>query len=153
MKTVIIIMAFFSLNAQAMSNAEVSLDGSKFQTEKPTIDTSFAANTELGRAWIVLNMTASTSVNGDEASLPGETIKVKVDGLSLDPSSGNIVFGKDQDAVICATPKKHFLGRNTFYKNTQNCKIQVSLDTKKVDDGFALKKESVANIILDVARR
>lgn len=155
MKVFAILLAFFSLNARATSIAEVSLEDSKFLAEKPVVDTTFAADRDTGRAWIVLNLTSATGavVAGHEFGVPGENIKVRVDGLLLDPGTGDIVFHQGGEATVCAYAKKRRVFRANYYKSTRNCKVDVSLDTKKVDDGFTLKRESVANVFLNVARR
>lgn len=153
MKVFAILLAFFSLNAWAMSDGEISLQDSVFLAEKPAVDTTFSADADTGRAWIVLNLTHAKGVAIDEFELPGESFKVRIDGLLLDPGTGNIVFHKGGEATVCAIANRRRVFRSVYYKNTRNCKIDVSLDSKTVDDGFALKREPFANVFLNVARR
>lgn len=149
MKVMAILMAFFSINAMAMSDAEVSLESNGTHASPPTIETRFAADRELGRAWIVLIVKEMPT--GDSISQV-ESVKVRVDGLSYDPVSGNITYeGPNQQKTVCAEQRRFLASR--FFKKTRDCKISVAFDTRKVDDGFNLKEERVANIVLDVARR
>lgn len=149
MKVMAIILAFFSVNAMAMSDAEVSLETNGLHASPPTVETRFAADRELGRAWIVL--TVKELASGDSIA-QAESVRVRVDGLSFDPATGNITYeGPNQQKTVCAEQRRFLASR--FFKKTRDCKISVAFDTRKVDDGFSLKEERVANVVLDVARR
>lgn len=149
MKVFVICLAFFSLNVQAMSDEEVSLDLNGSHAQSPMAETRFAADKDLGRAWIVL--TVKDKVSGENGEAPPETVKVRVDGLSFDSSTGDITYEVDQQKTVCATQKRFLVNR--YYKKTKNCQINVSFDTRKIDDGFNLREERIANVVLDVARR
>ena len=150
MKVMAILLAFFSVNAMAMSDAEVSLESNGMHASPPTVETRFAADRELGRAWIV--MTVKELDNSADSMARAESVKVRVDGLSYDPASGNITYeGPNHQKTVCAEQKRFLAAK--FFKKTRDCKINVAFDSRKVDDGFNLKEERVANIVLDVARR
>lgn len=142
-------MAFFSVNAMALSDAEVSFESNGMHASPPTVETRFAADKELGRAWIVV--TVKEQPTGDSIA-QADSVKVRIDGLSYDPVSGNITYeGPNQQKTVCAEQRRFFAAR--FFKKTRDCRVNVAFDTRKVDDGFNLKEERVANIVLDVARR
>lgn len=149
MKVMAILLALFSINAMAMSDAEVSLESFGTLSSRPTVETRFAADGELGRAWIVMTV---KELFMDDSLPKAETIRVRVDGLSFDPASGNITYeGENGQKTVCAEQRRILASK--YYKKTRNCNINVAFDTRKVDDGFKLKEERVANIVLDVARR
>ena len=150
MKILIIIVAFFAATAHAKTETKVSLKHSKFQVESPSIQPSFDADSELGRAWVVLSLEDS---NQEDTLTQRENIRVKMDGLSLDPATGNIVYERNDEKTICATPHSRILGRTKYFKSSKNCNINVSLVTIKEDDGFALIKSRVANVVLDTAKK
>lgn len=148
MKIMVILLAFFSLNAMAMPDAEVIIESNLMRSQSPIAETWFAADKELGRAWIVLRVKESKDTLGNLVER-AESFTVSVDGLSYDPVSGNIFYeNANHQKTVCAK-KRRLLG----FKKTRDCSINVAFDTRKVDDGFNLKKERVANITLDVARR
>lgn len=149
MKIFIIAFSFIAANAHAMSKAEVSLESTGFQSKTPSIETSYGADKELGRAWIILTLKDKTS--SENAGAPTETVEVKMDGLSLDPATGNIVYEKNQEKTVCAMQKR-FLTKK-YFKKSKNCEINVSVETRKVDDGLKLKDKQVANVILDVVSK
>lgn len=150
MKVLVILMAFFSVNVMAMSDAEVGFESNGTHAMPPTIDTKFSAEKELGRAWIVV--TVREIEDSSDSMAKAESVRVRVDGLTYDPATGNIVYeGANQQKTVCAEQRR-FLGAK-FFKKTRNCRISVAFDSRKVDDGFGLKEERVANIVLDVARR
>lgn len=149
MKVLAVLMAFFSINVMAMSDAEVNLDSNGIMASPPTVETRFAADKELGRAWIVLTVKENPTL---DSIAQAESVKVRVDGLSYDPVSGNITYeGPNKQKTVCAEQRRFFAAR--FFKKTRDCKINVAFDTRKVDDGFNLREERVANIVLDVAKR
>ncbi len=152
MKFIAILLAFYSLNVLAKSTSEVSLEGTEFLSTDANTDTSFAADRETGRAWIVLNLTPGNAGKGDDAEISGRNVRVKVQGLALDEATGNIVYHSDGYSTICATPKRRVF-KTQMFKSTQNCHIAVTFGTKKIDDGFAMKKEPVVNVQLDFASR
>lgn len=151
MKVFAVLLAFFSLStACALSDAEVSLDSTVYHSSQPpSVETRFAADKDLGRAWILL--TVKDRIAAENNGAPPETVKVRVDGLSFDPATGDIVYEANQHKTVCATQRRIFVKQ--FYKQTRDCQISVSFDTRKIDDGFNLREERIANIVLDVARR
>lgn len=149
MKLIVILLSFFAINAQAISKAEISLESEGVRAQPPLVDTKFAADRELGRAWIVLAVKDRVSAENNGA--PVETVKVRVEGLAFDPATGNITYENGGEKTVCATQKRFLASR--FYKKTKNCQINVSFDKRKFDDGFNLRDELVAHVELDVARR
>ena len=55
------------------------------------------------------------------------------------------------EKIVCATSHRRILG-NKYFKNSNNCQVRVSLDTRKFDDGFNMKEERVANVVLRARR-
>lgn len=149
MKIFVIVFSFIAVNAYAKSKTEVSLESTGFQSKTPLIETSYGADRELGRAWIVL--TLKDKISGENDGAPVETVKVKMDGLTFDPVTGNIVYEKDLEKTVCATQKRILTKK--YFKKSKNCQIDVSLETRKVDDGFKLKDKRVANVVLDVVKK
>lgn len=151
MKIFIVALAFFACTAHA--DSEVNLENKGLLLQNPSIDPSFAADKDLGRAWVVLSITEGPGAAPgiSEEDKLSELVNVKVNGLAFDPETGNITYEKNNEKIICARQGR-VLGARHF-KNSNNCKIRVSKVTRKTDDGFRLRNEHVVDVVIDTPNR
>lgn len=136
----ILFTGLLSANIYAVQT-ELDLSSSHLAGRSPQVDARYSASTEANRAFLVVTLSDQLG-RKDEAM--DETYRIKIDGLSLDASTGNIVLQEANKKHICAYPK-NFLGSSS-YKITGNCKINFSNESKKVDDGFELKNKMLLKV-------
>ena len=109
------------------------------------VSAGFAVNRELGRAWI--DVTLTTNDIGDEA--PDQTvIEKKVDGLYYDPARKQVLFRTSSSELIVCAEDASFLW-TTYLKTTGQCQLSSHTEERKVDDGFNVREQTVAEVIFN----
>ncbi len=97
----------------------------------------FDINPEMGRAWV--EFTGSFS---DSESLP-DTYRLKLEGLSFDKETAQIVYTDGDKTVVCADVR---VGGSIFKPTrihpTTSCRFTHVVETKMVDNGYEVKKVS-----------
>lgn len=106
----------------------------------------FEVNKELGRAWVVMDLTEHQGSRRDQYT---REIRELVPGLSYDANTRTIVYEKDGAIHDCAkvTPR----GRSIFRYDKiipLNCSLKVMKVKKEVDDGFRIRHQSVMQAVL-----
>jgi hypothetical protein len=102
----------------------------------------FAVNRELGRAWVDVEV-QPVSIGSEPAF--ATSIPRSVEGLYYDPSRNQVLYRAVSGNVVCAEDA----GR-TDLKATGNCRLVANTEQRKVDDGFGVHEQAVAQIALDV---
>ncbi len=119
---------------------EASLDD---RNQKVSAD--FAANRELGRAWIDVQV-ESTNPVGDEPSEPEVTSKA-VEGLYYDSARKQVLYRTATETVVCAEDAT-FLW-STYLKKTGQCLMIPRTEQRKMDDGFNIRERTVAKVVFE----
>ena len=102
----------------------------------------FDLNPELGRVWVSVKF-----ADGSEGPSYDET-RVKVEGLSFNPTTSQIQLDVEGVQVICANVKiSRFSG--TRIRPTGNCTFKQKYYSVKVDDGFEIKTVEKLKITLN----
>lgn len=100
--------------------------------------TQYKLNTDLGRAWILVELTDMTPFD----DIDYQDLNVKIPGMSYNKVSGDVVV----NGVVCATTKK--TRRSIKIYPTGNCKIGSNVQKIQVDDGFYVKTKNQLNVTL-----
>jgi len=104
-----------------------------------TILGTFKINPELGRAWV------EVEVYGMDAESGSDYYRVKVEGLSFDSATKEVIWDYEGQRIVCAkevtTGRSIF--RHTYIKNI-DCRFKQSVVTELVDDGFEVVKRKYA---------
>src|SRR6266852_2153329 len=113
------------------SNQEVSAD--------------FAANRELGRAWIDVQLKSTHSL-GEEV-LQGEVIPKAVEGLYYDSARKQVLYRTATETVVCAEDATILW--STYLKNTGLCPLSSGIEQRKVDDGLKIGERTMAKVVFE----
>lgn len=112
------------------------------------VSTTFQVNTELGRAWVNVEL---TDRGIDDVTYDDH--RVKVEGLSLNAEKTAIVLEKDGALVECATvtPKRGILNRRlVVIRPTGLCTFTAKTVKVDVDNGFEIRKVPMLQVFLNV---
>jgi hypothetical protein len=107
--------------------------------EKPTsafykeIDSDFAINTDLGRAWI--DITVGEKLNSPRREHPRKHYRQKVEGLYYDQNSEAIMLETGGELIECASVRRGRIFRNLVIKST-GCRLESKIAYKTIDDGY-----------------
>ncbi len=105
------------------------------------IETRFAANPALGRAWI--EVTVRDPRVHDEHLFAGVVHfeRIAVPGLSFDAGTSRIVFAQGRSEVACAdvSPGSWLSGQQPVIRSTGRCVIGHELAKVAEDDGFNIR--------------
>ena len=107
----------------------------------------FEVNKELGRAWVVMDITEFR--RGPRNEQRTRSIREKVPGLSYDANTRTIVYDKDGALHECA--KVTTRGRSIFRYDKitpLNCSLKVKKAKKAYDDGFRVRHQTVMQAVL-----
>lgn len=108
------------------------------------ISASFAANRELGRAWI--DVQVETTHSGEEP-MDRQIISKAVKGLYYDSSRKQVLYRIGTEAIVCAEDAG-FLW-TTYLKKTGHCLLTPRIEPRKMDDGFRIREQTVAKVVFD----
>jgi len=102
---------------------------------------------ELGRAWVAVELRWLTP---DGWPWGGQTLDIPraVDGLYYDKSTKQVVYQNGKIRAVCAEDWT-FLW-HTALKETGQCPLQVSVQTRTIYDGFNRRDETVGEVILQL---
>jgi len=109
------------------------------------VSANFAANRELGRAWIDVRLEPSNPI-GEELSAP-EVIPKAIGGLYYDPARKQVLYRTAAETVVCAEDAT-FLW-STYLKNTGQCLLSSRTEQRKMDDGFNIRQRTVAKVVFE----
>jgi hypothetical protein len=70
-----------------------------------------------------------------------------LDGLYYDQTRKQVIYRNGSNQVVCAEDW-NFLG-STSLKDTGQCRLSLSSETRKVDDGFSGREETVGRVVFD----
>lgn len=101
----------------------------------------FEINKELGRAWVSLKFN-----DGSEGASYDEQ-RVKVEGLSFNPTTSQIQLDVDGVQIICANVKINFFG--TKIRPTGKCTFKQKNYSVKVDNGYEVETIQKLKITLN----
>ncbi len=117
--------------------------------EKPLHNESLAAhfdiNRQLGRAWIDVELISNTPSEIPDSHVVPEALS----GLYYDPVRRQVIYQTGTSGIVCAEDSS-FLG-TTSLKETGQCQLRVSDETRRVDDGFNGREETVGSVVFEAA--
>ncbi len=119
--------------------------------EAPLVDTTkaisadFAVNRELGRAWVDVGVQPSSMGSEPQFALP---IHRQVDGLYYDSARKQVLYRTATGPIVCAEDSTFLWTTNL--KSTGNCRLISSTEQRMSDDGFDVRAQTVARVVLDV---
>jgi len=107
----------------------------------------FQVDRELGRAWVAVELRWLTP---DGWPWGGQTLDIPraVDGLYYDKSTKQLVYQSGQIRAVCAEDFT-FLW-HTALKETDQCSLQVNVQTRTVYDGPNRRDETVGEVVLQL---
>ena len=108
------------------------------------VSADFAANRELGRAWVQVELT--TRALGEEGPMQ-EVIQKAVEGLYYDSARKQVLYRTGAETIVCAEDAI-FLWR-TYLKSTGQCLLIPRTEQRKMDDGFSISARSVAKVVCE----
>jgi hypothetical protein len=109
------------------------------------VSADFAANRELGRAWIDVQLKSTHSL-GEEV-LQGEVIPKAVEGLYYDSARKQVLYRTATETVVCAEDATILW--STYLKNTGQCLLISRTEQRKIDDGFNIRERTVAKVVFE----
>jgi hypothetical protein len=104
----------------------------------------FAVDRKDGRAWIDVVLTDS-----DYPDRVPVVVRKKVDGLSYDQNSKQVIYRSGSKKIVCA--EDYTVLGDTSLKESGACRLLVSDQNRKVDDGFRIKKKDVGTVVFEAA--
>jgi hypothetical protein len=109
--------------------------------EFQSVNAKFDIDPELGRAWIDVEKVDS------EFQTTRSTVNRRVNGLSYDPESKEVIYRAGGSSVVCGEATS-FLGM-TRVRATGNCPLIVSYENRTIDDGTRPSAETFAKVTLN----
>ena len=110
-----------------------------------SVSAEFAVNRKLGRAWIDVKVT--TERYTEEPPTAEVTMKM-VEGLYYDSARKQVLYRTASEPIVCAEDAT-FLW-TTHLKSTGQCLLKPRTEQRKVDDGFNVREQAVAQVFLEV---
>ncbi len=107
----------------------------------------FEVNRDLGRAWIDVELTPESPGSYIAAHEP-EVLPRAVDGLYYDQASKQVIYRNGTNRVVCAEDSTFLWGKSL--KETGQCPLSVTSETRQVDDGFNGHQEIVGKVVLEL---
>ena len=105
------------------------------------ISASFGVNPDLGRAWVDVVVRPGYSGSEPVFALP---LQSRVDGLYYDSARKQVLYRTATGPIVCAED----VGQSSL-NATGDCKLVLSTEQRSVDDGFDVREQTVAKLILD----
>ena len=103
----------------------------------------FDVNRQLGRAWVDVELTSTTPSEIPES----QVVPQALNGLYYDPVRRQVIYRTGTSGIVCAEDS-NFLG-TTSLKETGQCQLRVNAETRKVDDGFNGREETVGSVVFE----
>lgn len=147
MKNVMIALSMILAAAANASEIKIAQYSQYELWGNPYVTQAFAYNSDMGRAWVEVKITSNDPDGG-----VGSTDRVKVEGLSYNPESREIVIDHEGKLTTCATVKTTGRGifKQTHIKESKACKFVGRWKEITYDDGFEIKKTSRYELFLNV---
>ena len=124
--------------------AQVIVFEAPLDNRNQEVSAVFAANRDLGRAWVDVQLDAYSGSEG----LPGrDVISRLVEGLYYDSARKQVLYRTASDIIVCAEDAT-FLG-STYLKSTGQCLLTPRTEQRKIDDGFRIRERTVVKVIFD----
>lgn len=139
----LVLLSFNSFSTEILISTQ-RVDGNKtsYENEK------FVVNPALGRAWVEADFVID---DWSEEELEYEDVRSKVNGLSFDNATGNILFTKDGVETVCATSYLRTRLRTVRIINrTGDCYFTDKISTQTVDDGYYQRKVKSHSLYLNI---
>jgi hypothetical protein len=76
-----------------------------------------------------------------------EVVRRALDGLYYDPASKQVIYRNGAKEIVCAEDSS-FLGV-TSLKETGRCELRLSSETRRIDDGFKVREETVGKVLFE----
>jgi hypothetical protein len=111
------------------------------------VQTTFVVNEELGRAWV--NVVTIHDL-GDESDEVDHF--VKVEGLSFDKATQEVVYSGGEFKVTCAryVTRGRGIFRSTRLINSDACRFVESREVRSIDDGFYVRTKKYEVVSLEI---
>ena len=110
-----------------------------------TVSAEFAVNRKLGRAWIDVKVTMERYTEEP----PTEEMFMKmVEGLYYDSARKQVLYRTASEPIVCAEDATYLW--TTYLKSTGQCLLKPRTEQRKVDDGFNLRDQAVAQVLFEV---
>lgn len=144
MKSIIVLIAL------VLSSVAVADSTMIYETRATGIDEllpEFQINKELGRAWVNV---VERQFWGDSSTYSDN--RVKVEGLSYDPATKELVMDKDGERVVCANliNRRWTIDIGGSLRNTDRCSFTVKKTTVEVDNGFEISRVKMLQVYFNV---
>jgi hypothetical protein len=111
------------------------------------ISAHFDVNRDLGRAWVEVDLTQDLPGSYIVTHEP-EVFPRAVDGLYYDQASKQVIYRNGTNRVVCAEDSTVLWGKSL--KETGQCPLSVTSETRHVDDGFNGHEETVGKVVLEL---
>jgi len=125
--------------------AQIIVFEAPFDNWHQRVSAEFAVNRNLGRAWIDVKVTTERTTEGPP---PEELIMKMVEGLYYDSARKQVLYRTASEPIVCAEDAT-FLW-TTHLKSTGQCLLKPRTEQRKVDDGFNVREQAVAQVFLEV---
>jgi len=102
----------------------------------------FDVDRKLGRAWVDVELTSNSL-----SDVSSEVIPRGLEGLYYDQARGQVIYRNGATGIVCAEDSS-FLGLRSL-KDTGQCQLRVSSETRRVDDGFDGQQEMVGKVTFE----
>ena len=106
----------------------------------------FDVDRDLGRAWIEVVLISDYAVDEEP-----EVVRQTLDGLYYDPARKQVIYRIGAKRIVCAEDSS-ILGV-TSLKDTGQCKLRLSSEKRRVDDGFKDDEETVGKVVFEAGGR
>jgi hypothetical protein len=113
------------------------------------VKTKFNVNEKLGRAWVEVSL---IEISDEEYDL-ADQLRLKVNGLTYDMNTQEIVYNNNGKNVVCAQMQtsRSWLGIKTSkLVNTGSCVIGYKNSEESYDDGFYITQRKIMTITLEI---
>jgi hypothetical protein len=146
------VVSVASIPSFATTSISVCDEPSPIQAEPEIITPTFSAeirNPQLKRAWVEVEVEGNYST--DNIGRENGYLRKKIDGLSLDPNTKNVIFTKNEGPpVTCATFVKGGMFSGDKLKPTGACKFTTKTKSSHIDDGFRLRNRTFIVVDMNV---
>lgn len=120
---------------------EVPAWGARFESA------TFVVNQALGRAWVEVDTGDNRFQDSDTT-----TYQVKVEGLSYDAATKNVVMEHEGRSVVCGTlyKRRFVIGNPWEVRKSGNCPFKSTRVNVSIDDGFDVRRVRYLRVYMSV---
>ncbi len=140
-------IALFALVLSTVAAAESTMIFEVNDDRYYDVAPEFEVNKDLGRAWVNVVLSETT---GDSTFYVDN--RVKIEGLSYDVASKNIILEKNGEEIVCGSMynRRWVLDGGRSIRNSGRCKFSVKHAKKQIDNGFEVYSIRVIQVFLNV---